>query len=471
MRIRKSALAALTALLGFVVVPIDSPASAVTAPPLLGYGTVVDSHGSPIRDATVVVRAQLRQPGSEDVVVGKTIATGKSTASGEFLLRTSYDPASTNLDADGAMPLEIEVLAGSLDKIFNVNASPPTTTVDSWTWTDVVDDTLLPAAARSGMAAIAHTPLLGLELAMTDANVSADNAVARASYDGLAAYPNAADLAAVRPSALATTGTATVQSTGGSEPTEFDNLGAVDGAGSTDTESAQTTVTRECPTRFVCYVTGDPGPCKSWEDSVWRWVDDAYVKRWLPAQKLIARSKSKMKYAWQNTSNSQFEIAYTGVGSHYAGGLSKAWVEEDSAGIDATLGPNWNGQVNLQWRFQRQRQWCMTTGGYGATYRDSGKRRWMPRNWTGGNQNVRDEWSWHCNPENATHTDNILWAARSSTVRWAQWFAIGGVELDTTQTNSSAHKLSVVPLPGQRVHICGSNGDPVNASAVQELNP
>jgi hypothetical protein len=467
-RTRTSALAVLIAFVGAVVVPIDSPASAVTGPPLLVYGTVVDSGGSPIPNATVVVRAQLRQLGSEDVVVGKTIATGKSAASGEFLLRTSYVPDAASLDADGAIPLEIEVFAGSLEKVFNVNARPPTTALDSWTWTDVVDDNLLPATARSGAAAAAHTPLAGLELSMSDASLSAANAAARTSYDGLAAHPNDADLAAVRASAGATTRAATMQGSGPA-PAEFDNPGPADGAGSTDPEPAQTAVVTRCPTRYICYVTGDPGPCESWEDPVWRWVDDAYVKRWLPAQKLIARSKSKMKYAWQTTSNTQLQIAYSGFGSHYAGGLSRAWIQEDSAGINATVGPDWNGEVNLQWRFQKQREWCMSAGGWGATYRDSGKRRWPALNWTGGNQNVRDAWSWSCDPDFSTYTDNVFWAARASTVRWAEWFEIAGVQLDSTQTNSTAHKLSVVPISGQRVHICGSNADPIKAGAVQEI--
>src|SRR5262249_16179732 len=163
--------------------------------------------------------------------------------------------------------------------------------------------------------------------------------------------------------------------------------------------------------------------------------------------------------------NTEMQVAYAGVGSHYAGGLTKSWEQTYAAGIIATRGPNWDGEIELQWRFQKQRQWCMTASGYGATYRDSGKRPWLPPNLPMGNRNRVDDWSWTCDRDFAAYIENQAWVARSSTVRWVHWFEIAGVELDSIQTNSAAHRLSVLPLPGRRVHVCGSNDDPSKASA------
>jgi hypothetical protein len=254
---------------------------------------------------------------------------------------------------------------------------------------------------------------------------------------------------------------------------DFTDPDLPDGAGSVDPETDESSRTRRCPdVEFICYVTGDPGPCNSVEDSTWRWMDkDAYTKRWVPTQKLTARSKSKMKYEWETSHNTEMQIAYAGYGDHYAGGLTKSWNDVNAAGIIATVGPDWNGELDLQWQFRKQRQWCLTRGGYGGTYRDSGKRRWMPLDWTGGNRNRVDSWTWACDPDYESYTDNQLWVARSSSVRWVQWFEIAGVQLDSVQTNSSAHRLTVMPLSGKRVHICGSNDIPARASSVREIVP
>jgi hypothetical protein len=471
-RFRTPAIALLTTLVAALIVPISAPASAADGPPLLLYGTVVDSTGQPIADATVVVRAQVRQDGSDDVVVGTTIATGKSAASGEFLLQTPYEPV-TGLDDDGAMPLEIEVFSGELEKLFNVDAVPPASEGGSWTWGDVVDDSLLPQQSRS--ATLSRTPLSGVQLSMANADQSAANVSARTSYDALATPAAEAELAAAR-SAAAPTGAVAMalqQDPDGSGLERFDDPGPADGAGSVDTEPVETKVTRHCPyTEYICYITGDPGPCSSGADSVWRWMKkNAYLKRWLPTQKLTARSKSKMKYEWETSDQTEMQVAYAGYGSHYAGGLTKSWNEVNAAGIIANVGPDWNGELDLQWRFRKQRQWCLIRTPYGGVYRDSGKRRWMPLVWTGGNRNRVDSWTWQCNQDNTTYTDNQLWVARASSVRWVQWFEIAGVQLDSVQTNSSAHRLTVIPRSGQRVHICGSNDIPTRASSVREITP
>lgn len=61
------------------------------------------------------------------------------------------------------------------------------------------------------------------------------------------------------------------------------------------------------------------------------------------------------------------------------------------------------------------------------------------------------------------------WVARSSTVSWDDWFSVGTVKLDSRQSNTASHKLTVIPDAGERAPlICGDTGYPDESHRIKE---
>jgi hypothetical protein len=95
--------------------------------------------------------------------------------------------------------------------------------------------------------------------------------------------------------------------------------------------------------------------------------------------------------------------------------------------------------------------------------------KWVPHHFTGGNLLTPMSETWSCQGLNHEPIQSTLWVAKSTTVTWAGWFAIGAVRLDSRQQNSSSHKMTYIPDTGETAHICGKGASPTLATFVREV--
>ena len=196
------------------------------------------------------------------------------------------------------------------------------------------------------------------------------------------------------------------------------------------------------------------------------------TRRYVPIQQIRLRNRATMSYSWSTTARTKMQVAYAGAYSHYAGGLAFSWSHDRSTGYGPARVRTsyWAGHLEVQWRYRKQRQACSRPDG---SYTYTGKTRWHPAHWTGGNQRDRDSavGMWRCKRGTKTKVRDQIWAARTTTSRVGGEFSIAGVSLDATQANSSNHRLRIIARPGRRAWICGSNRDPIYASRVKEIIP
>lgn len=201
------------------------------------------------------------------------------------------------------------------------------------------------------------------------------------------------------------------------------------------------------------------------------WVPNGNVTttRWIVVQSIRTRNHANQVYSWDTTKRTRTQVVYAGVGANYAGGLSYAQNHDSSAGAQTSpAGSYWAGYVKAHWRYRQWKQVCYNDNDPART--DTGERKWLPKNWTGGFKKVPDAsvGLWSCKAKWDTVIAGRLWVARRTSTLHNGQFTIAGVGLDSAQTNSSSHRLTIKAHASESARICGSNNDPIYAKRIIE---
>jgi hypothetical protein len=342
------------------------------------------------------------------------IALARSDAHGDFVVAGALRRI-VRLNPDGSVPLELDVVTrDETKKIFNLDAVAPQGPNGQWTWGAQVDHELVSDDADTADSE-AHKPITDIVLDMKEAHVAP-----------------------------------------GGPP------GKSNGSQNGDMTAAMTY-----------------SDCKNQPYYLIKWFfTGTTTDRLTPIQKIDTATHGKVKYAYSNTSNTKFQIAYGGTGPNYAGGFAYSIEDSYGAGVDATVGNNFNGAWTLNYRYRQYEQFC-TTHDWVDTYSEaqqygasSGETKWQAHHWLGGSQPVSNYDLYYCySGVPAQNVYGTLWVARSTTSTLQGYFNVAGVGLDTTQQNSDYHKLSWSPdSTSNYVRICGNNSDPLHANKVREVN-
>jgi hypothetical protein len=401
------------------VVAIVSPADAATLPPPL-TGTVLLPDGSPAAGARVVLQAEVAQgiPGG-DGTDGVLIGTAVTSDSGLWSVIPTWP---TTLDfpvfnPDGSITIDAQATSadGTWAKLFNFDVLEPTKPALSATVPDLSDSDIVSGSPGGDVTGVS------LSFAgVTQATPTTPNLLTpvETDYDGTTAY-DAADA------------------------DDGDETGA----------NVGTAPKRSCDKlHHVCYITGDPGPCRSKElVTSWRNMtgDNHTEKRWVPVQPIRTTRYGHEHYTYQNGNVTEMSIAYGGAGQNYAGGLTYSTKKASDMGNDASAGTYFIGYFQQQWVFRKQRQWCVGPDLDNPEYsllRDSGRRRFRPEQWLGGltRQYVTLP-LWACHDAYALKVTKgqTPWVARHSVTSWDGYFSLFGVGMRSKTENDSSHTLEL----------------------------
>jgi hypothetical protein len=313
------------------------------------------------------------------------------------------------------VPLELDVITrDNMKKFFNLDAVAPAGPGDSWSWGAQVDDNLVAGTADDADSQ-AHQPLTEVVLNMKDSHFESP------ASPGAGTGPHSGDMTAA-----------------------------------------------------MTY-----SDCKNQPYYIIKWFfTGATTDRLTPIQKIDTASHGKVNYYYENTKNTKWQIAYGGTGANYAGGFAYSIEDTVSAGVNPTVGNNFNGAWSLNYRYRQYQQYCTThdwvdtyteAQQYGAT---NGETKWQAYRWLGGNGPSSNYDMYYC-WDGATPQKMYgpTWVARSSTSTLSGFFSVAGVGLDTSQENSGYHKLTWGPDGASSyVKVCGSNSDPLHAKKVREVN-
>lgn len=430
----------LTAVLGG---GLSSPARAATIPPPL-TGTVVLPDGTPAAGARVTVQAQVAQqiPGG-DGTDGFLIGEGVTDASGAWSVVPTWPSALDGpvLNPDGSITIDVQAVAadGTREKLFNIDVIEPD---------DPAQAAVVPELSDSDeVQGTPGGPLTGLMLSLagtSPAPAFTPNPLPPVETD----YPDesAYDVAD------ADEGDETLANAG-KPPKETCDLA-----------------------HHVCYVTGDPGPCRKSEPvSGWRSMkgDDHTQQRWVPVQPIWTTTYGHEHYLVENGATTQMSIAYGGALGSYKGDLAYSTKDSAQMGNTANVGTWFRGYFRAQWVFRKQRQWCTGPAPGHPDYnlmRDSGERRFVPEQWLGGLDEYSDTipiFACHDAYAITVHKGDKPWVARTSKTRFSGDFALFGVSLDAATENDSKHKLTLTSSDTTR--FCPDQSTSVgHANRVQE---
>jgi hypothetical protein len=396
------------------------PASAAeeSPDPRVLTGTVVDPAGIPVAGARVEVFAvdtnedgdtQTLQP----IALARSNAAGGIVVAGKLQRQVRFNP-------DGSVPLEIRVTTRTdLTKLFNLDAVPPAQPGGHWTWGDQVDQELV-EGGEDAAAEQARGEVTRLVLNMADAAF---------------------------------------------QPFEPGRIPAPRLDGQVGT-----------------LATADPdgfAACKqrNWYSIVWKWSGKVQ-DRLTPIQKIDTFDHALVKYKWADTKKTKWQIAYTGS-STYRGGMSYANTQVLEQGFTASVGNSFNGGWTVNTRFRHFRQYC-TNHEWVDTQAEldqygyySGQDKWQSHKWLGGHEGVEHYdmyYCWNGAPPQKIGAGGSLWVARTSTSRIGGFFGVGGVQLDTSQQNSTSYKFTIRPdAQAEYILVCGNNNTPLEASKVREV--
>ena len=209
-------------------------------------------------------------------------------------------------------------------------------------------------------------------------------------------------------------------------------------------------------------------PCSETAYVYYKETDDK-VRRGVPVHFAYVANKTKHRFEYETTTDTSLSVAYTGVGKNYSGGLTGSTHNDTSAGLVGTKGGGskytpflWK----LEWEYRREEKWCFNAG---YPY-PMGRSRWLPTRWTGGNWVGHDATPFACNVDFRVPSSHDFWVQRVTSSTWRGWFAIGGVELSSSQQRGSRIKGTYVLRNGKgRMLLCGNDDVPVDASFVEEV--
>jgi hypothetical protein len=396
---------------------LQSPVDAATLPPPL-TGTVLMPDGTPVAGAKVTLVAEVAQNISGgDGTDGFLVGTALTSSSGAWGALPTWPDSYDNpvINPDGTITIDAEAISadGSWDKLFNFNVRMPPNPSLSATVPDIVDSDVVSGTPGGPVAGV--TLSFGGVTSAAPAVPNPQEAV-ETDYPGSEAY----DVA---------------------DADNGDETGA--NAGKAPTKTCDSV-------HHVCYVTGDPGPCRHSEPvSGWRNMagDDHTAKRWVPVQPIWTTRYGHEHYTYSSGDGTEMSIAYGGAGPNYAGGLIFSTKKSSDMGNDAKAGTFFVGYFKQQWVYRKQRQWCVGQDPHRIDYndlRDSGRRRYRPEAWLGGLTRESATLSvWACHDAFAARVQRgqELWVAKHSVTSWDGFFTLFGVGLKTKTENDSNHKL------------------------------
>jgi hypothetical protein len=398
---------------------VRSPADAATLPaPLTGQVLLPD--GSPAVGATVTLNAETNQgiPGGEGTD-GFLVGTGVTDASGNWRILPLWpseldDPV---YNPDGSVFIDAQAVSadGTWSKLFNFNIMEPAEPGLSATVPEDPDSDYVSGSAGGDV---------------TGVNLS---------------FAGVTETAPETPNPLAPVETDVA------DDTAYDVAAADDGdeTGANAGKAPKKTCDK---VHHVCYITGDPGPCRSSEPvSGWRNMpgDANTEKRWVPVQPIRTTAYGHEHYTFENGKTTQMSIAYGGAGQNYAGGLAYSTKNATDGGNDAKAGTYFVGYFNQQWVFRKQRQWCVGQDPVRIAYndlRDSGRRRFRPEQWLGGlarKSATMDLWACHDAYALKIDPGQHPWVTRSSVITWKGYFSLFGVALKSKTEDNSSHSLEL----------------------------
>jgi hypothetical protein len=226
---------------------------------------------------------------------------------------------------------------------------------------------------------------------------------------------------------------------------------------------------------------GTLADCKArnWYNFIWVW-DGNTQDRLVPIQKIDTLNHSQAKLKWETSTKTRFEVPLRVNGSVVGGGMASSVEDETTAGIRWLARNNFHGVFSLMWRFRHRVEFCVNSE-WVDTYREaksfgvrSGRDKYIPHRWLGGNEPVDRYDMYYCDrgvpPQKI---GGYLFISRGIKHRLSGYFSIMGIGLDAEQTNSRDQtEMGYRPDPNSRyAWICGNNADPIHAQLVRETNP
>jgi len=194
---------------------------------------------------------------------------------------------------------------------------------------------------------------------------------------------------------------------------------------------------------------------------------DSYLRRNPPIQRLTTRKHSTQTYEFGTTKQTKLEVAWTGAGGNYAGGFVYSNIHNTSLGMEWTQRNRKSQILRPQWQFRKYRKQCYNGKPYQAYWLDVWY--WRPHKATSGSRLEDNDPTWICDGDTTVRVSVETWVARSSVVIWDGFFQIANVRLADQQTNSTLHKLSVLPDKGEPApRICGDTDFPFYADRIKE---
>jgi hypothetical protein len=434
-------------------------------------GDMLGLDGGPLAGATVIARvpdvvtgAEARSRRAQGVsgvaaragaIEQHQLAETTTDADGAFTLTGPLDvPVSKN--PDGSVQLEILVLTDELARFYYVNATPPESSSDPWTWSDVAPDSTVVEDGNSESEDLAGEPV-------EDVVISFEPEADESGQPGIAAK-SASD-------PWATGSADTVDAPAGlSQPPmsqdEADDVAEDQAAIDNGTMDA---VEADFASRMTRCSQGPGGTY--WEDT------GTTVNRRVPIHFSAIRTKYKHQFEWEQTSRTSMSIAVTGTGRNYKGGLSFSQENVKKAGASNTkTAEGQTHQWYAGWKYKKQALWCFNAG---YPYK-VGRTRWLPTEWTNSftqAENVATRFV--CDADYRGRVEGNLWVQRDNSSTWAGWFEIAGVKLDAKQTRSDADEIEDDNLRIKATYLkrdsvdhgflCGRGAKPTDAPFTEEV--
>lgn len=380
---------------------------AASNPPGSVTGTLLDASGKPAAGATVELSAVPPAIGNPDApIVPLTFAEATTDSDGSFVL-DGIPPGLAGLrHGTGAVELMITGSVGDHAVYHSLLAAPPTDNDGPWT-AEGQDTGLAPVTLQIGAGALEASDI-------------------------------AAAIQAGEPVEPAPVGDEET-------PTESD---LIPGAALTAAAGSK------CRSGYFVYLV----------------PQDVYQRRFPPIQRLRTRAHSVQRYEFETTGRTQLEVAWTGDGGNYAGGFTYSRESQQSLGYRWTQKNRLKQVLRPEWEYRRYRVKCIESdGGYNPDSYLTNTYQWRANRLTTGGRLTDSEASWTCAAGKTVRMPVETWVAKSSTVVWDNWFSVATVKLNSRQTNTSSHKLTVIPDSGERSpRICGDSGYPDESNRIKE---
>ncbi|MCM0622817.1 hypothetical protein [Nocardioides bruguierae] len=285
--------------------------------------------------------------------VSRPIASGVTGDSGYFAARSTTSEEVGSLQPDGTVQVEITVWTPEMVRYY---------------WVDVEPQDLGDVSTSGRLATIhvapstASTLLIAGERGVVE-TVEGPAALSRALSSNRVAMSDEDTVVATNPDSIDGEMSADEAADVAADELAYQN-GTMD----------QTEEQLAAEERDSCS-TGDG---ETW----WQDVDGVTQKRRIPLVGSYIKNKFYPTVSLKKVTTTKMEIAVTGAGPNYAGGLTTSESSKVAAEAVATRDDKKN--VNYLWRavwkYQKQERWCF---GGGYPYK-TGRTRWVPSVWMGG---------------------------------------------------------------------------------------